>query len=55
MWAGMQDGVELVGGRGCVVTVVVACCRYSSQVSCRAVFGAKRVDCCKRMLELGSS
>ena len=50
---GMQDGIELVGRRSCfVVVVVVACCRYSSQVSSRAVCDAKRVDCCKRMLEL---
>lgn len=51
----MRDEIELVGRRGCLVVVVeeeVGCCRWSSQgVSCRAVWNAKRVDCCKRMLE----
>jgi len=51
----MQDGIELVGSRGCFVMVEVGCCRYSCQeVSSRAVSDAKRVDCSKRMLELDS-
>ena len=51
----MQDAIGLIGSQGCFVVVVVeVCCRYSSQVSSRAVCNAKRVDCCKRMLESSS-
>lgn len=52
----MRDEIELVGSRGCFgVMVEVECCRESYQgVSCRAVCDAKRVDCCKRMLESDS-
>ena len=51
----MQDEIELIGSRGCFARVEVKCCRWSSQeVSCRAGWNAKRVDCCKRMLDVDS-